>query len=368
VSKFVPWPRQIKPREVRALLGTPTNPGSEVAIGSAVPPPPADPFAAARLATASRSISTALALFGVLILGATITYEIVISHADPVTGVISCVFGVAALIASVTLGKRPRHATAAIWTWSLLATGFVLAQCWQTVHFHNPLDIADAIIVIVVIPPITLMWPASLISSGVSAFATGAAAFINYGSSAGSTALTIGGAVAAGFILLHLRARAVDDHTASVLAYRQHATGDPETGLLSWEALCTLAPSVFSLAERGDTIVHLALVRVVDLDRIELDYGEAYADRVIVSVSDALRRQLQPGELLARQAATTFAVLGLGSRDVHALRAKVEEGLAHDQVALGKRPIQFLVSIFKAAPGVNFDELVNELPDALPQG
>jgi GGDEF domain-containing protein len=361
VAKFVPWPKQVTPRQVRALLGRPTTPRPAEAAPRAVHQG-ADPFAAARLATAARSISVALALLGVLVIGVTIANLVIINHEDPVTGVISCAFGVAALLASLTLGKHPARAHAAIWTWSILATGFVLTECWQAVHFHNPLDIADAIIAVVLIPPIALSWPAGFVASAISGGATIAAALVEYGVQAVGSTMTVLTAMGAGLILLYLRSSAIDDHTMSELGYRQHATGDPRTGLLSWEALRTLAPNVFVLAEQAGAGVHLAMVKVVELDQLEADYGETYADRVIVGVGDSLQGQCRPGELLARRASAGFALLGVGDRDVDELRAGLDAALRRDQVALGKRPIQLAVTVYKASPEVDLDGLVAELP------
>jgi GGDEF domain-containing protein len=145
--------------------------------------------------------------------------------------------------------------------------------------------------------------------------------------------------------VLYLRSRAIDDATTSELALRRHATGDPRTGLLSWEALCTLAPNVSSLAEVTGTGIHLALVRIARLDAMETDYGAPYADRVLTTVSRCLEHETRPGELLSRQGPSTFALLGLGGRDPEALRDHLERTLDQQQVSLGKRPIDVEVTV-----------------------
>jgi GGDEF domain-containing protein len=343
LSKFVPWPRQVHPRKVRFLLGM--EPGSNLddaplrlSTGQ-----PGNPFVEARLSVAAASIGTALGLLGIMVITVTIVDLALFSHPGTLSGAINVGFGVMALISSITLGRSRERAIAAIWIWSVLATAFVLNQCWWAVHFHNPLDIADAIVVLVLIPPIALSWPASLISSSVAGSATIAATLVQYGDNGLSSVITVAAALFSGLILLHLRANAIDAATEAGLALRRHPTADPLTGLLSWEALSTLAPNVFSLAEQAGSPVHLARVEIEGLDELRADYGDTYADQLVAGVGRSLATVARPGELLARRGAASFALLGLGERSGGELRRSVEALVSKDQVTLGKRPLALAV-------------------------
>jgi hypothetical protein len=345
VSKFIPWPRQVRPRQVRAILGiSPMAESERLRLDTAMVGSP-DPYVAARHSAASASISTALALFGVLVIVVTLVDQVIFPREDNATGAISLAFGVIALVAAITLGRRREHARTAIWIWSVLATMFVLSQCWQGAHFHNPLDVADAIIVVVIIPPVSLAWGASLISSGICASATTAAAIVEYGSSAAASMITLGTAVIAGLILLYLRASAIDRTTTLELRYRQHSPADPQTGLLSWDGLCALAPNVFELADANDLEVHMVFVKIAELDRLRSDYGEPYVQSVVEVVARSLQDETRGGELLARRNLNSFALLGLGARDGDRLRSDLERTLEHEQTALGKRPISLVVAV-----------------------
>ena len=358
LSKFVPWPRQVHPRQVRRLLGVDPNQQADDDLRGLAPHEPSDPFAAARLDIAADSIATALGLLGILVISVTIIDQVVFSYPGSLHAAINVAFGVVALISSVTLGRWREHTRGAIWTWSVIASLFVLNQCFWGVHLHNPLDIADAIIVVVLIPPICLSWPASLISSAVAGTATVTASLIEYGSGGVSSTITVAAAVLSGLILLRLRANGINDGTAAWLALRRHPTADSLTGLLSWEALSTLAPNVFFLAESVGAEVHMARVEITGLDQLTADYGQTYADQVVAAVGRSLALLVRPGELLARRDEASFAILGLGERSGTALREGVEELLSKAQVSLGKRSLVLTVTDARAHNAENYRQLL----------
>ena len=227
----------------------------------------------------------------------------------------------------------------------MIATLFVLSLCYWAVHLHTPLDVAYAIVVLVLIPPICLSWPESLIGVAIAGSATVAASLIEYGSTGLSATIPVVAAVLSGLIMLHLRIRAIDEHTSLVIALRRRPTTDPLTGLLAWGALATLAPNVFSLAESVEGEVHMIRIDIADLDKLRADYGPVYADQIIGLVGRSLGLVVQPGELLARRDDDSFAILGLGDRSEMELREDLEELLLQSQVSLGKRPVHLVVAL-----------------------
>jgi len=361
LAKFVPWPKQVHPDRVRALLGgneeeAPLVTPADLEAGNAASRSAV--LLAGRRAVAARSIYRALGLLGLLVIVVNVVDQLFSSRENRLLGAVAVGFGVVAILAALTLGRRRDRSVAAEWTWSILAVLFVLAQCLQAVRFHNPLDVADAIIVLVVIPPVSLSWPASVTSSSLAAGATAAAALKLSGSAGVGAVITVLAAMVAGFVLLYLRATSVDESTLARLALRQHATSDPVTGLLSVQALQALAPNLTRLAGSSGQPLHLLRIRIEGIEQLRRDYGPPYGRAVRVAVAEVLAELCPSGELLADVGDGSYLLAGIGELTPDALQAQLAPALAARTVALGKSALNVTASQFAITVGEDLEAVI----------
>lgn len=351
LAKFVPWPRQMHPRQVRALLrapaeDSPLHPATRIREPEFdTAEPSGDPYADARLAVARRSVHRALGLLGIQVVAVNVAQLAIFPHVSIPLTCVSVGFGLTGIIMSITLGRHRERPRVAIWLWALLATAFVIFQCIHSIGDRVPLDLADAIIVLVLIPPIALTWSASLVSSALCSVAIMAAVIVDQGSDSLASLFAILSATFGGLIVMHLRRVAIDETTTATLELTRHPTTDPLTGVLSLDALRTLAPNLFALSRAAGTPVHLTRVRIDDLASLRLDYGSSYIAELLTSMARALGTLAAPGDLLARGSADEFLLVGMGMMDADTFRERLDAQLAIAPVDLGKRPTRFTISV-----------------------
>ncbi len=363
LSKFLPWPRQMHPRQVRTLLRASAGDGDSDADskrGGSITETPlhtGDPYVDARRSVAARSVYRALGLLGIQVVAVNLAQLVVFPTVSIPLAIISLCFGLTGIVLSIALGRHRERPEVAIWLWAMLATAFILVQCIHAIGQRVPLDIADAIIVLVLIPPIALSWPASLTSSAISAVAIMVAVVIDQGADGLATLFAILSATFGGLIVMHLRRVAIDEGTTAHLALTMHPTTDAMTGALSLEALRTLCPNLFALGARTDTPVHLVSITIEDLGSLRTDYGFVYSSVLLSSIARALAEIAEPGDLVARRSDDEFLLLGLGAIEAEEFHSRLDAQLASAPVDLGKRRTGTQVSVL-------FDDAAAELLSA----
>ena len=107
------------------------------------------------------------------------------------------------------------------------------------------------------------------------------------------------------------------------------ATHDPLTGLANRSAMEHKLEVELNRAHRSGAAVALLYLDLDGFKRVNDDFGHAVGDRMLVQVAQRFRRELRPGDVLARHGGDEFAVLltGLLTRDhAHVARVAAEIG------------------------------------------
>lgn len=347
VAKLLPWPAQVHPRRVRALL--PASRGKAGTMRAAIEDatrPVADPYRQARLDAARESIPQALALVGGVIVVVAVLNSVFNPEGLWVSRLVSVLIAVTMFVLALVFGRSRVPAVAMIWTWTILTTAFAVKLALDGVLTGNDVNLTYAIIVLVLSPTLTMRWgPAILIVLVDGAAFVMAAVAIGSANALPATMAAVA-AAGAGLVMLQLRLDWADRLTGEQLRSERLTTTDPLTGALSREGILLLAPSMASAAESAGGEVYACLVDVDDLGTANADYGLAYGDAVLAAVARAVSASAPRGALVARWSSDSFLVLGAGTPpDRAAFQAGIGTGIAQSGVTLGKKPITVTAGI-----------------------
>ncbi len=364
LAKFLPWPAQIHPRQVRHLVPrTPNKDGASMSHAVAVSGASESPFLRLRLQAAQETIPQALALVGGLMIIISLANALLDISDHLVSHAISVAIALSMLVLAMVLGRGHASPRVMVWVWTFITSVFVAKVASDAIVSDGPLNLTYAIVVMVAAPAITMMWSASLTGSAANLIIFAAAAFVVDDVSTIPVLVAAVTGVLTGLILLQVRLNWVDELTREQIRSHELTTTDPATGLLSRTGLSLLAPGLFATGERAHDQVHAALVDIDGMGQVNADYGLEYGDSVVRAVARAVTASVPRGDLVARWDGDGFAVLGIGSSpDRDELRLRIDAAIAHTGVALGKRAITVSVGVAAVRPT---ERALDELAEAV---
>lgn len=353
-SKLVPWPAQIHPSRVRALL--PASLWKEESmprIRKEARKLPNDPFAALRANSVRLNVPRGLALTGALVVLVALVNSAVDAGQDGGFRLAAFVYGLLMIVLSQILDRGRANPATMTWAWVAAITVLVATLSWDAVRLDSSVSITYAIIAMLITPAISLSWPAALTAGAVQIGLVTTAAYLVEAVSTPLWGVAAFAALIAGYVLLHLRLNNIDNLSLEQLRTTRLQTTDALTECLSRPGLITVAPPILSAAAQAGSEVFIAIVDVVDMHGNNATYGDDYGDRVLQTTGRAIADCL-PDAALSRWDGDAFAALGIGEcPDPASLAARINEALERSGVSLGKVPITVRVGIASGPPGTD---------------
>jgi len=369
-SKLVPWPAQIHPSRVRALLPEfMWKERSMTQIRHQARRLPEDPFQSLRSESVTLNVPRGLALTGALVVLVSLINSAVDAGRDGGFRVAALVYGLLMIVLSLILDRRRARPSTMTWTWALTMTLLVGTMGWDAVRLDSSVSITYAIIALTITPAISLSWPVAL-AAGIAQFLViGASAYLVSAVNTVLWAVACFAALIAGFVLLHLRLNVIDNLSLEQMRTNRIQTTDPLTDCLSRPGMLVVAPPILTAAEQAGTTVYVAVVDIRRLRTCNATYGTEYGDRILQATGRALAAFL-PDAAIARWDGDAFAALGIGQPPEPAdLAAGVNQGLERSGVWLGKAPVTVQAGVASGPPGTDaIGRLADLATNGLQQG
>jgi diguanylate cyclase (GGDEF)-like protein len=367
-AKLVPWPAQIHPRRVRALL--PDTIGKDTAmrdIPHSSRRSPDHPYLAMRLQAAQETIPRAFGLTGGLVLAVTFINGIFSADGSLVSRAFAFVVGITMLVLALTFGRLSTPPVVMVWIWSTVASLLVLKLCWDAVETANPVALTYAVVAMIISPAISMSWVPSITTGLINLISITAAGLVLETIDTPRWFLAATAALVASFVLLQIRINSTDSLSLEQLKSNVLASTDPLTGLLARNGLLTLAPSLSAAVERTGGQVYVSLIDIKQLARANADYGMDYGDSVIAAVGRAVTASVPAGDLVSRWDGDCFLVLGIGAAmNAQSFESRIDEAITLTGVTLGKTPITVKVGSAAGDPSTStIDDLVSASASAL---
>lgn len=350
-AKFVPWPAQVQPRQVRHVLPHTTE---ETAMKSS----PRSTFRALgdtardlRTAQAAQTVPLAMALVGALTSAVGMLYLLLYYADEGPAMLVGPLYGLVLITLSLLLARTRPDPRVAVWAWSLLMVGFITETSWRASVLDSAVPLAFTVVALGFTAPIALSWPA-----GIFAAVVGTIPIIIAGAEVSvvdtlSWALAAISAALSSLVLLYLRIVSLDQIAEEQDRAQSLASTDPLTGVFSRTGLISLAPSIADAADQSGSNVSVIACTVTDLTRINAEYGFGYGGEVLGATARALRASLPPRALIARWGGDEFLAVMTGEAPpADVLSADVTANLDIGGIALGKRPIAVAIRTASGAP------------------
>ena len=350
-AKFVPWPTQVQPRQVRRFLPHSME-------DTAMKAPRRSEFqelgASARdlrEAQAAQTIPLAMALVGALTAAVGMLYLLLYYADEGPAMLVGPAYGLILIVLSLVLARTRPRPRLAVWMWTLLMLGFIAETSWRASVLDSAVPLAFTVVALGFTAPITLSWPA-----GIFAAVAGAVPIIAAGAEVSivdtlSWTLAAISAALSSLVLLYLRIVSLDQIAEEQDRANALASTDPRTGTFSRTGLIALAPSIADAAERSGDEVSVVTCAVTDLSRINAEYGFEYGGDVLGATARALRASLPPRALVARWSGDEFLAVMTGDAPTpEALRREIIANLDLTGIALGKRPLTVAVGTATGNP------------------
>lgn len=371
LSKLVPWPAQIHPDRVRAILPSVKSKDTTMAdIPRSDISDPEGEFARRRMQTAAASIPLALSLIaGIAIVILTLILVFVSSSIDVYQVAVYAVAIVMLIWAQVASHARV-PVRVIVWSWTVLMLMLIVLTSFYGIVNDNEIALLYGVMLFVLLPGMTISWPASIVGGIVGLVVVASAGIIINRLDSLQWSIAAVGAFAIGLVGLGVRRSSTDRILLEEMKCELLATTDPLTRSMTRSSLEVLAPSVIQTAAAAGQPVHLVMIDVAGMHGINADYGFQYGDAVVISTCQAIRRVAAPADLVARWDGDCFVALGVGpGPDAAAFEHEVEQEVALQGIALGKRPVEVRVGVVTApAEGSSLEQFVNGVVRALASG
>ncbi len=330
VSKLIPWPRQMHPQRVRALLGVGT-PGDA-----------AEPIVArvSRETPAESGIHDIAGAFGwlggvALLLSSVFAFLGRGNLSDFLAMGIGLVF----LTIAQVISRTKMSVRGATWLWSLSVSALAVAIALDA--SQGGLERLGYLLVLtVVVGAVAFTWP-SFIFATVFLLAS----YIGLGARMTDVfdpawIAPVVAAAIAGTLLLVVRRRSLNILKDVDRLENQLGSTDILTGALTRQGLITLGPSVRRAAQRTSQSMFVMIVDIDDLASANRNYGMGYGDDLLRTVAEAIRTAARDADLLGRWSGDEFALIGMGAEDsVKALSERIPRIIGESPVTLGKAPL-----------------------------
>lgn len=361
-AKFVPWPAQVRPSTVRAVL----HPDEEVSqmqqsYRSALKELD-HPAQDLRDAAARQTIPIALALVGAIMAIIGLLYLVLYFETSGPLLLVGPIFGFVLIVLSLLLARSRMRAETMRWIWALLMVAFITENCWRAAFLDSAVPLAYAVITLGFTAAIALSWRVGIIAAALGTVPIIISGYLVSIVDTLSWAFASAAAALASLVVLYLRLAALDRVAEERARADALATTDPVTGLFSRHGLISLAASIAEATERNDHDISIVACEIPDLTMLNANYGFEYGGEVLSATGRALRASLPPRALISRWSGNTFLALVTGEApDMSVVRASVESGIVQSGVALGKRPIQIRMGSATGSPSnTTLEELVAE--------
>ena len=345
LSKFVPWPRQFSPSQVRRaiplLQRDPSSEGPTVTKEYLHD----NAYDSIRADIAARDIPWSLALVGLAMMGISVV-NFALSPANiDASHTAQLLAGLLFVVLALVVGRRRFRSRVVMWVWAITSMLAVGLTAEEAIRDGDQTPLGFALIFLVASAPIAMSWTPALVSSfGQLALFTYATFEVN---GVQDQQFALVGLVAAvtGLVLLKLRLESVAAVADQWQAAGALASTDVLTGMLSRPGLHDVLPPVQVAAARAQQWMSVTVVEVVNLAELNKAYGSSYGDEVMRAVARAITASTSQGALRARWAGARFVVVGFGMvpNDV-VLAHRIEDTLRADAATLGKAPIEISVA------------------------
>lgn len=350
-AKFVPWPTQVRPREVRRLV---PHSLEDTAMKSSPRPgfrAQGDTARDLRERQAAQTVPLAMALVGALTSAVGMLYVLLYYASEGPSMLVGPLYGLTLIVLSLVMARARPHPRVAVWTWTLLMLGFITETSWRASVLDSAVPLAFTVVALGFTAPIALSWPAGIfaaVAGTIPIIAAGAA--VSVVDTLSWTLAAISAALSS-LVLLYLRIVSLDQIAEEQERANVLASTDPLTGTFSRTGLITLSSSIADAAERSGSEVSVVTCTVTDLSRINAEYGFDYGGEVLGATARALRASLPPRALVARWSGDQFLAMLTGEvPSADALRQEVVTNLDLTGIALGKRPNTVAIGTATGAP------------------
>ncbi len=137
------------------------------------------------------------------------------------------------------------------------------------------------------------------------------------------------------------------DEAAAALSMRRSAELDALTGTFNRRTIDLWLSRSFSEAHREDQLLSVLFVDIDHFKSINDSHGHAAGDAVLRQVSDVLRKELQPTDLLGRYGGEEFVIVlpGRNGDDARQLGERIRSAIELVRLEYDGKPIRITVSV-----------------------
>lgn len=353
VSKFAPWPPQVKPARVRAIL--PPNFAKDVTMKTLSKEQRheiSDPFLHGRWENARRTLPLAFILVGTMIIVSSLVGMLLL-HTDGLAQYIGQFIGGVFFIGlGQFAARRGMSGPVLAWLWIGATVAVVLEVSWDAVIHDSSVVMVYAVVTMTALMPVTMSWRPAIVGGAASLIIVVTSGILIDQIDSLPWTLAAMTAVIIGGILLYLRLTGIDALTLEQMRANTLATTDPLTGLLTRSGLLSVSGTIVGAAERAHEPVCVVQLDIQGMRGINEDYGVEFGDDALGVVAQAIRAVIREGDLVCRWSGDTFLVLGVGEApDPTKFADRVDAQVAASGAALGKRPILVRAGSASGRPG-----------------
>ncbi len=361
ISKLIPWPPQIHPSRVRAIMPTMTakeltvNKGFKAQMDTSE-----DPFTRLRHDAARQTIPQAMVLVGAVMLVIALLNLLINDNRSTLQSIGGMITAFVLIASSQVLVRGRVTAPTMIILWSAFTVAIIAELSFYAQDRNEPVVLVYAVVLLIMLAPTSMSMRAGIFGGALAGTAVLLSGWRIDSLLIIPWTLASGAAIAAGLVLLQLRLTIIDRLAMEQVRANALASTDPLTGVFSRVGLLSLAETIASSASSGSQPVHVAMCDIRDLHSINVDYGMDFGDEVIRVTARAMRASLPPTDLLARWDGDSFLALGSSApAELGDLAQSLEEAIARSSIALGKRAIRVSVGTAVGDPrDLTFEELV----------
>ena len=137
------------------------------------------------------------------------------------------------------------------------------------------------------------------------------------------------------------------DEAAAALSLRRSAELDALTGTFNRRTIDLWLSRSFSEAHREDQLLSVLFVDIDHFKAINDTHGHAAGDAVLRQVSDVLRKELQPTDMLGRYGGEEFVIVlpGRNGDDARQLGERIRSAIELVRLEYDAKPIRITVSV-----------------------
>jgi len=165
--------------------------------------------------------------------------------------------------------------------------------------------------------------------------------------------------------------RVIANSFGELKKFERHATTDALTGLANRRAMQETFPDQIAQCVKTDQPIAMMMIDVDNFKKFNDTFGHIAGDRALSAVSNILRTQLRPRDLLVRYGGDEFSVLLPGASLEKALaigervRVSVCGNTADGSDSLIKIPVSISMGVAELVPNGGLDKLTRDADAAL---